>query len=141
MTQPLDRQCRACGQDEWYRHRSGAEECAPCQRTRVRGLLRIKRRDLFFRMLETAKERARQYNIPFTITRRDLAAVMTDRCPVFGAPWGRGRWKPSLDRLDPIAGYVPGNIAVISVQANMIKSDATAEQVLNVGRWMQRQGL
>ena len=32
---------------------------------------------------------------------------------------------PSLDRIDNSKGYVPGNIAVISMRANMIKNNAS----------------
>ena len=36
---------------------------------------------------------------------------------------------PSLDRIDNSKGYVPGNIAVISMRANMIKNNATLAEL------------
>jgi hypothetical protein len=35
---------------------------------------------------------------------------------------------PSLDRIDPTKGYVPGNVWVISHRANRIKNNATFEE-------------
>jgi hypothetical protein len=37
--------------------------------------------------------------------------------------------QPSLDRVIPALGYVPGNVRVISFRANRLKQDATAEEV------------
>jgi len=71
----------------------------------------------------------------------DVQAVLGPHCPVFGTPWGRGRDAPSLDRMRPKLGYVVGNIAVISMMANAVKSNANGEQVLRVYRWMRKQGL
>ena len=42
---------------------------------------------------------------------------------------------PTLDRIDNDRGYVPGNVVVVSYMANSIKTNATAEQVLAVGRF------
>lgn len=47
-----------------------------------------------------------------------------------------GMWNsPTLDRIDNAAGYVPGNIVVVSYMANSIKTNATPEQVLAVGQF------
>lgn len=45
---------------------------------------------------------------------------------------------PSIDRLDPRLGYVPGNIAVISYIANAIKSNATPKQLEKVSKWVSK---
>lgn len=60
-------------------------------------------------------------------------------CPVLKVPMVKGtRYAPSLDRIDPSLGYVPGNIVVMSRRANEIKSDASGEEVLKVAHWIQR---
>ena len=37
--------------------------------------------------------------------------------------------RPSLDRIDGAKGYVKGNVRVISHRANMLKNDATIEEL------------
>jgi hypothetical protein len=96
-------------------------------------------------MWAAAKYRAESKGIPFSITREDIWAVWTDRCPVFGFELqenlgsGRGvsRLSFSLDRIEPSEGYVPGNIQVLSQRANAMKSDATVEELLQFAAWIQ----
>ncbi len=91
-----------------------------------------------------ARRRAREVGVPCTITRDDI--VIPPVCPVLGKPFVRGTrghtpYSPTLDRLIPEWGYVPGNVIVISYRANAIKSDGTAEDVRRVGEWMHHAGL
>jgi hypothetical protein len=44
---------------------------------------------------------------------------------------------PTLDRTIPDLGYVPGNIDIISQRANVIKNDATPEEVQMVADYMR----
>src|SRR5690606_22407621 len=81
------------------------------------------------------KYRAKQKGIPFNITHEDLN--IPDVCPVLGIPiekkveLGSGYWpdNPSVDRIIPELGYVKGNVRVISHRANLLKSDATIEEL------------
>jgi hypothetical protein len=72
-----------------------------------------------------AKARSKQFGIPFSIEKTDI--VIPDVCPVFGTPFevGDRNTAPSVDKIDPTKGYVPGNIAVISMRANRLKNNAT----------------
>ena len=84
------------------------------------------------RMLISAKFRASQTGLEFSITEDDI--IIPERCPVLGMElsYGVGRQSPnspSLDRIDTKRGYVPGNIAVISHRANTLKGDATASEL------------
>jgi len=94
-----------------------------------------------------ARSRAKKYKVPFDLTRAYISSILTDSCPVFGTPFvfqGAGvahLQSPTLDRLDPLKGYVRGNVAVISRFANNVKSNATSEQVVRVAAWMQGRGL
>ncbi len=68
---------------------------------------------------------------------------MPTHCPVFGTPLGieggqkHTRHSPSLDRLDPTKGYVPGNVFVISNRANIIKNDGTAAEHRMIANYIE----
>jgi hypothetical protein len=93
-------------------------------------------------MVYAAKLRAKQKGLPFDLTTADI--TIPTHCPVLGIPLfrkvgkGHNANSPSLDRVDPAKGYVRGNVVVISMLANRIKSDATYEQILAVGRWLEQ---
>lgn len=42
---------------------------------------------------------------------------------------GGGDNSPTLDKIEPALGYVPGNIIVISGRANRLKADATIDEL------------
>lgn len=44
---------------------------------------------------------------------------------------------PSLDKFIPEKGYVRGNVAIISHRANVMKSNATVQEVEALFRWMR----
>ena len=78
-------------------------------------------------MLIRNKARAKRKGIIFTITLEDIPEIPT-HCPVLKTPM----FMPSLDRLIPGLGYIPGNVRVISQRANRIKADATIEELERV---------
>lgn len=99
-------------------------------------------------MYESAKSRAQEKGIPFSITIDDVRAAWPPdgRCPALGIVLQRAKGapndtSPSLDRLNPEWGYIPGNIAVISQAANRIKNNATAAQLQQVAAYMRARGL
>ena len=88
-----------------------------------------------YRLFASAKERAKEKSIPFDLEPKDI--VIPELCPLLNiplevAPPGNGPqdYSPSLDRLEPNKGYVKGNVRVISVLANRIKTNASLEQIL-----------
>jgi hypothetical protein len=99
------------------------------------------RRRYRFRMLCSARQRARIYKLEIDIDMDDI--VIPERCPLLGIPLyvaeGRKHCKynsPSLDRIDPKKGYVKGNVWVISHKANTMKSNASIdEHILLVENW------
>jgi hypothetical protein len=44
---------------------------------------------------------------------------------------------PSLDRIVPELGYVEGNVVWISNRANILKRDATWEELQRVAEWLK----
>lgn len=81
-----------------------------------------------------------------TITAPYIYSITPDRCPIFGTEFvfsGRkvNAESATIDRLIPELGYVPGNIAVISMKANRIKNAYGSEDILKVGEWLKSRGL
>ena len=79
--------------------------------------------------------------IELTLTLSDLPAI-PEVCPYFGISLQRNRLRPgdssySLDRIDPLKGYVRGNVEFISNRANRLKSDGTADEHLRIATWMR----
>jgi len=79
-------------------------------------------------LLRWAKRRADKYDLPFTLTEDDIE--IPSHCPVFGIPLYSGDGascnnSPTIDRIVPYIGYVPGNVIVISSKANRIKTNAS----------------
>ena len=106
--------------------------CRLCNAAYMRTYLRRRRFDAPERALwERARRRAAQSSLLFRISLEEIR--IPSKCPVFGIPLliGRGRSEnsPSLDRIIPERGYVPGNVRVISDRANRLKSDRTLNEL------------
>lgn len=93
-------------------------------------------------LYSSARERAKKKKIPFNITREDI--VIPEYCPILDVKLkikvgshGGGPFSPSLDRIVPELGYVKGNVRVISLLANNMKSNANNEQLLQFAKWIQ----
>lgn len=89
-------------------------------------------------LLSEARKRAKKKNLKFNLTVVDLK--IPDVCPVLGIPiilrGPRANW-PSLDRYVPGLGYVVGNVYVISHRANLLKNDATIDEVEKILQYMR----
>lgn len=85
----------------------------------------------------TRKSHAKKVGIPFNLDfERDVWAAFPTHCPILGlalkSMYGEGQANdasPSLDRITPELGYVPGNVIVISNRANRIKNNATPAEL------------
>jgi hypothetical protein len=91
--------------------------------------------------LSGCKRRAKQRAVPFDLAPEDLLPL-PEFCPVFGVRLVYGgihgnRNRASLDCKVPKRGYVKGNIAIISVRANLIKQDCThGDELRKVADWV-----
>lgn len=83
-----------------------------------------------YTMWHDAKQRARKRGKAFNLTLDDI--IIPEFCPVlniplYKSPEGRTGNTPSLDRIDNTKGYIKGNVAVISWEANLFKRNHTLE--------------
>ena len=86
------------------------------------------------RILIRAKSRAKLSGIPFNLELSDLE--LPEYCPVLGIKLNPHQGKkgyfpdsPSLDKIYPNKGYTKGNVRIISQRANLLKNDATIEEL------------
>ena len=99
------------------------------------------RRKLENRMLNGARARAKKAGRDFNITIEDI--VVPEFCPLLNIPLfiadGRTSVKSnsaSLDRIDSTKGYIKGNVWVISMKANTMKSNSTLDEfILMADNW------
>ena len=83
-------------------------------------------------LVRAAKARAKKKGIPFDITIEDF--ILPEKCPLLEIPLTVGYGSSqensySLDKIIPDLGYVKGNVWVISNKANMIKNNASLEEL------------
>ena len=82
----------------------------------------------------SAKKRAKHGNILFTITKQDVADFLERqeyKCAISGIKFRaetkstsyRSPFRPSIDRITPSGGYVPGNVRLVLVAVNVALSD------------------
>lgn len=91
-------------------------------------------------MLANARQRARLEGLPFDLTKDDIE--VPEFCPVLGVKLNYSRaskadnrdYSPSLDKFDPHAGYVKGNVGVVSLKANRLKNQLSPEQLMLFAR-------
>lgn len=93
-------------------------------------------------MLKRAKCVSKQQGLPFNLESIEDIPYVT-HCPVFGVElvMGNGtnhRWSPSLDKIVPAKGYVKGNVVVVSLRANMIKSNASVDELEAIAKFYKK---
>ena len=88
-----------------------------------------------------AKRRAKQRGLPFELSLEDVleAAKGVTHCPITGAlleyrHGGHAKANAaSIDRVNNSDGYKPKSIAVISSWANLLKNNASLDEMVNLG--------
>jgi len=124
---------------QWVRKWNASEKA---KMARERWINNNPRRAWVVAAMSGAKKRAKQKGLEFNITLADILPITSTHCPVFGTQFLFQGGKvirpdsPSLDRLDPKKGYVKGNVVVISIKANNIKSAYAAEDIAKVAEWL-----
>jgi hypothetical protein len=102
-------------------------------------------RNPYEEIIKAARGSANHRGVEFDITEGDLD--WPEICPVF--PWitlhypGHYRHDPagaSLDRIDHEEGYVPGNVRVVSLRANVLRKDASSKELYSLAEFYLPQG-
>ncbi len=83
-------------------------------------------------MIAAAKKRSELRNLAFDLTEEDIR--IPEFCPLLGIKIKLDGFKnkvdsPSLDRIDSNKGYTKDNVWIISSRANIIKNNATVEEL------------
>jgi hypothetical protein len=82
-----------------------------------------------YTLVTAAKWRAKKSGLPFNITAYDLE--VPELCPYLKKPFMyKTPYAMSLDRVVPELGYTKENVEVISRKANIMKSNASVEELL-----------
>lgn len=99
-------------------------------------------------LCKSALRRSREQELPFNITPEYVKSIwpVDNLCPILRIelrPGQRGTGpkfdSPSIDRIRPELGYVVGNVAVISMKANLIKQDETDPEVFrSIANWLEK---
>jgi hypothetical protein len=88
------------------------------------------------RMLAGAKQRSKDKGLMFDLHYEDVQ--IPNICPILRIPLipsvdgTHNDNSPSLDRCIPYLGYTRGNVKVISMKANRIKTDANSNEIAAV---------
>jgi hypothetical protein len=100
-------------------------------------------------LVNAARRRAKVKKLPFDITWKDISPL-PEFCPVLGLrlAYGPGRGRSlyenrcaaSLDRIKNEKGYVKGNVIVVSLRANLLKGQATIDELQRIATFYSRQG-
>lgn len=90
------------------------------------------------KLVQWAKQRAKRTGVEFDLTHDDV--TVPDLCPVFGTPLvpGDGDNAPTLDRIRNTEGYVRGNVVVVSMRANRMKSDSSVAELRALADFYER---
>jgi len=89
------------------------------------------------RLWRAARDRAKINSLDFDIEVSDI--IIPEICPVLKVSLDiKTKYAPSLDRIIPEKGYTKGNIQVISRKANLMKQDATQEELERFADWVNR---
>ena len=73
----------------------------------------------------------------FTLLPEDI--IIPEECPVLRVPFEFGTpYAMSLDKIDPKKSYTKDNVQVISRKANLMKQDASVNELRNFARWVSK---
>jgi hypothetical protein len=136
--------CKGCNQslnlgkfsltEKWNPNSDTKNTCKKCS-IKIRQTEKLNRDwkvDAARLLYKNIKSRCKRMGREFSIELEDI--TIPEKCPVFGFELkreNRETWMcaPSVDRIDSSKGYIKGNVTVVSRRANILKRDATLEEL------------
>lgn len=101
---------------------------------------RQRRSDFKVQILDSIKHRSKKRGEICNLELEDI--IIPEYCPVF--PWIKlektktKNTTPSADRMDSLLGYTKENTTIMSTRANILKRDATLEELIALGKWAEK---
>ena len=158
---PDEKICSCCNQwkklNDFYFQENRQQYTAACKicKRKLNNAARNKERNnkigTLRTMLHQAKRRAKNQNIPFSLSIEDLDSLYVTHCPITLQPldWTREFVTnalphdntPSLDKNIPQNGYIRNNCAIISYKANRLKNNGTLDEHRRIVQYMAKQQL
>lgn len=138
------RRCKQCGIERplkcFRKHPQAKGSRWICKGCGTKNHLQYYKRNPILQLLQNARNRAKRDSVPFDLLPKDINIPQS--CPVLGLELKSGNRHdhanaPTIDRIEPTLGYIPGNIRVISHRANMLKSNATLDEMRAVVRYLE----
>jgi len=140
--------CRLCNQskplEDFYLSNLQRRHCSACISSRRRARINSNSPEAYLRLIHSQlKSQRKKTNLAWEITPEYLIEQYRDqggRCSLSGNVMSFHRsdarvnklcknpMNISIERIDPAAGYVPGNITLVCLQANLMKSTMDADQ-------------
>lgn len=108
--------------------------CKECRKPKSK--LNYSAQSLEYTIWSRAKSRSKRLKYDFNLEVGDI--IIPEVCPVFKTKFVKNDidYTASIDRIDPSKGYIKGNICIISNKANRMKSNATAEEVFLLSKYL-----
>lgn len=100
------------------------------------------------RQTSALKYRAKKAGWAFDLNTSYIETLMVSHCPALGyelqysiLPGNKHKKRKdaaSIDRIDSNLGYIKGNVQILSWQANLIKQNATNDELISFSKWVLR---
>jgi UDP-N-acetylenolpyruvoylglucosamine reductase len=136
------RGCKKCGKVKLFSEFHKHSQCSGgynsiCKECRL-PISKQKWQELDYKqkIFNRAKGRAGRKGREFSISIEDV--IIPELCPIFKQPLKENtEMAPSIDRIDSSKGYVKGNIQIISKRANLLKNNASIEELESVLKFLK----
>lgn len=125
----MEKICKLCGVSkdisQFHKDRKMlygvGNRCKTCRK--LQSVDQYKNNSKEYHIYHRAKSRASKKKWEFNIELSDI--VIPEYCPILETKIDI----PSIDRIDSNKGYIKGNIQIVSNRANMLKNNATIEEL------------